>query len=113
MPKVLKLFKMVNDGIRTELNRAAKAYKDQKGKDVDLVDCWDRFFKERKNSMVATGRNFVINKALKEMRDTWAYDPEASVEWNDRAQTVRDALTELEGNLGEIYMDDLTLEKLS
>lgn len=35
----LKRFKMVNDGIRTKLNRAAKAYKAYKGKDVDLADC--------------------------------------------------------------------------
>lgn len=45
MPKVLKRFKMVNDGIRAELNRAAKVYKAQKGKDVDLTECQGRFFR--------------------------------------------------------------------
>lgn len=104
---------MINDGIRTELNRASKAYKDKVGKNVDLTDCWDRFFKERKDAMVETGWNFVVNTALTEMRARWAHDPQASVEWNDRAQEVRDALTLLEDRVGEIYMDDLTLENLN
>lgn len=38
---------------------------------------------------------------------------EASVKWNDRARTVRDALTEPASHVGEIYMDDLELENLS
>lgn len=112
MPKVLKRFKMVNDGIRAELHRTSKAYKDQKGVDIDLVDCWDRFFKSRKNQMVATGRNFV-NEAIEGMRTRWTQDSDASVEWNDRARAVHDAFTELESHIGEIYMDDLELEKLS
>jgi len=111
MPKVLKHFKMVNDGIRTELHRASKAYKDQKGKDIDLADCWDRFFKSRKDEMVATGQKF-INTAIEEMRTRWTHDPEASAEWNDRAQAVRDALTELESHVDEIYMNDLELQDL-
>lgn len=92
---------MVNDGIRTELSRASKAYKDQKGKDIDLADCWDRFFKSRKNQMVATGHVFV-NEAIEQMYTRWIQDPGASVEWNDRARAVRDALTELESHVGEI-----------
>jgi hypothetical protein len=110
MPSVLKWFKMVNDSIRTELSHASKVYKDQKGIDVNLADCWDRFFKQTKDSMVATGRDLVVNTAMKEMRARYAYNSQASIEWNDRAQKVRDALKELETHVGEIYMDDLKLE---
>ncbi len=102
---------MANDGIRAERNRAAKAYKAAKGKEVNLVDCWDRFFKQRKDGMVTTGRNF-ITRAIKEMRTRWTNDPEASIDWNTRAQNTRHRLDELQGHFGEIYMDDLHLEKL-
>ncbi|KAJ5848907.1 CAZyme family GH18 [Penicillium rubens] len=112
MPRVLERFKMVNDGIRSELNRAAKAYKSQKGKDVDLADCWDRFFKQRTNKMLETGRKFV-NTAIEQMRNKWTHNPEASVMWNAQAQEVRDALETLESHVGEIYMADLELEELS
>ncbi|KAF3385119.1 hypothetical protein F1880_002866 [Penicillium rolfsii] len=113
MPNVLKRFKMVNDGISSELNRAAKAYKDQKGINVDLVDCWDRFFKQTKDSMVSVGRNFVVNTAIAGMRARWAHNSEASGEWNARAEEVRNALRELESHVGEIHMDDLKLERLT
>ena len=103
---------MVNDGIRSELNCTAKACKAQKGKDADLADCWDRFFKQRTNKMLGTGRKFV-NTAIEQMRNKWTHNPEASVMWNAQAQEVRDALETLESHVGEIYMADLELEELS
>lgn len=103
---------MINDGIRSELNRAAKAYKDKFIKDINLMDCWDRFFKERKNGIVASGHQFVTS-AIDGMRTRWTHDPAATADWNARAQETRDQLTKLGGRLGEIYMDDLHLEKLN
>jgi hypothetical protein len=58
--------------------------------------------------MVAIGHNFA-NQAIEGMRTRWTQDSDASVEWNDRARAVCDALTELESHIGEIYMDDLEL----
>lgn len=112
MPNVLKRFKMINNGIRSELNRAAKAYKDKFNKDINLVDCWDRLFRERKNMMLASGLHFVTS-AIDEMRARWTHDPAATADWNARAQETRNQLTTLGGRLGEIYMDDLHLEKLN
>lgn len=49
-------------GIRAELKRAAKAYEASNGKEVDLVDRWDRFFRQRKDGMAATGQIFVLER---------------------------------------------------
>ncbi|KAJ5909712.1 hypothetical protein N7504_004355 [Penicillium tannophilum] len=86
MPNVVKQFIMINNGIRTELVRAAKAYKAKFGKDFNLVDCWDRFCKQTKETM---------NNDLK-----------ASIDWNTQAQNTRDRLDKLTGHVDEIYMDD-------
>lgn len=67
MPNVVKQFIMINNGIRTELVRAAKAYKAKFGKDFNLVDCWDRFCKQTKETMVKTGRGF-LTTAKNKMR---------------------------------------------
>ena len=52
--------------------------------------------------MIATGHNFVVNMAMTEMRTRWAHDLE-----------LRNALKELENHVGEIYMNDLKLERLT
>ena len=58
--------------------------------------------KQTKKSMIATGHNFVVNMAMTEMRTRWAHDLE-----------LRNALKELENHVGEIYMNDLKLERLT
>ena len=63
--------------------------------------------------MAAASHNLVVSKTLKEMRDRWSHDTEAGVEWNYWTQRVRQAPTELEGSVGEIFGGDSTLEKIS
>lgn len=106
LPNVQIRFKMVNNGIRDELKRTQEAFKEQKGKEIQLVECWDRFFKQRKDSMVQTGKNFVTG-AIEQMRERWAHDEGASPAEQDEASIVREQLDELKNHIQEIYMDDL------
>ncbi|OOQ84129.1 hypothetical protein PEBR_31875 [Penicillium brasilianum] len=102
---------MVNYGIRADLKRAVKAYQASNGKDVDLVDRWDRFFRQTKDGMAATGQRFVT-RVIRDMRTRWTNELEARIGRNTRAQKTRDRLDELQGHFGDIFMDDLHLEQL-
>ncbi|THC90472.1 hypothetical protein EYZ11_010063 [Aspergillus tanneri] len=69
-PAVRRRFQMVFNGITTELRRTSEAYKAATGKDVNLEDCWRRFFQERIDQTVRNARDFV-RAGIHEMRQRW------------------------------------------
>jgi hypothetical protein len=63
-------FKAINSMMRDELKRAQDAYNDANDADISLVDCWDLFFSELIDKMVANGKTWV-NSAISSMRSEW------------------------------------------